>query len=142
MSGEVDYGTDPRDPDLAAHFTITRARGRCLHGAPINQVFGAVPERDYWDSIRADAEDILRNISYNPVYSVLNLCRVLAYQQEKLIVSKVEGAAWALTHVPPMYHPLIQQAVNTYQNPVELAGQWDDGELHALGEYARSIVFP
>lgn len=142
VSGEVDYGADPRDPDLAAHFTITRARGHCLHGAPINQVFGAVPERYYWDSIRADAEDILRSIRYNPVYSILNLCRVLAYQQDKLIVSKVEGAAWALTHLPPLYHPLIQQAVNAYQSPVELPGQWDDGEIHAFGEYARSIVFP
>ncbi len=141
-AGTVDYGADPRDPDLAAHFTITRARGRCLDGEPIDQVFGAVPERDYWDSIRADAEDILRNISYNPVYSILNLCRVLAYQQDKLIVSKVEGAAWALTHLPPIFHPLIQQAVDTYQSPVELPGRWDDGEIHALGQFARSIVFP
>ena len=32
------------DKDLAAHFTVIRARGRCLCGLPIDEVFGEVPE--------------------------------------------------------------------------------------------------
>ena len=48
------------DRDLAAHITVIRARGVCLYGAPIADVFGEVPAEDYMDSLwydNADAED-------------------------------------------------------------------------------------
>lgn len=38
------------DPDLAAHFTITRAYGKVLYGAKISDVFGTVPKEDYIDA--------------------------------------------------------------------------------------------
>lgn len=140
-AGTVDYGADPRDPDLAAHFTITKTRGHCLFGEPIAEVFGDVPDGDYWASIRADAADILDNLGYNPVYSVLNLCRVLAYYQAKLIVSKVEGAAWALEHVPAEYHALIQQALHTYTAEIEPTVAWNEADLRQFGSYARAVIF-
>lgn len=31
-------------------------------------------------------------------YAVLNACRALAYGQDGLVLSKVAGGAWALTH--------------------------------------------
>lgn len=141
VAGDVDYGADPRNPDLAAHFTITKARGHCLSGEPIAAVFGDVPDGDYWASIRADAADILADLAYNPVYSVLNLCRVLAYRQAKLIVSKAEGAAWALVHVPAIYHALIQQALHTYTAEIEPAVAWNEAELRHFGSYARAVIF-
>lgn len=42
------------DPDLAAHIDILRARGKCLIGKPINEVFQEVPKKYYIESIKHD----------------------------------------------------------------------------------------
>lgn len=136
----IEFGTR-NDPDLAAHFVITRTRGVSLFGAPINVVFGDVPVADYWASIKSDAADILDNITFNPVYSILNLCRVLAYKQAKLIMSKVEGAAWAFEHLPTQFHRLITQALDIYQSPIATPIQWNEPELIAFGTHAQTVLF-
>jgi predicted nucleotidyltransferase len=41
------------DPDLAAHITTLRARGRVVRGAPIQEVFPEVPEADHRQAILA-----------------------------------------------------------------------------------------
>lgn len=117
------YQTDPEDyvkrmkgtdKDLAAHFTIIYHRGRTLYGKEIREVFSEVDEAYYMDSIQndvADAEEIL----INPVYMILNLCRVLAYKKERLILSKLEGGEWGLTNIPPEYKALIIGAIKEYQ---------------------------
>src|SRR5215207_9747628 len=47
-STDLDLTTLHTDPDLAAHFMITRMFGQCLFGQPIETVFGEVPEEHYW----------------------------------------------------------------------------------------------
>ena len=102
------------DRDLAAHFTIIRARGRCLYGAAVGEVFGKVPEQDYMDSIREDVADAREDITEHPLYLTLNLARVLAYREEGLVLSKKEGGEWALRSLPAEYHPLIRDALREY----------------------------
>ena len=70
------------DKDLAAHFTIIKNRGRCLAGAPIDEVFGEVPGEDYLDSISGDIADAALDLPENMMYYTLNLTRVLAYKKE------------------------------------------------------------
>lgn len=139
-TGEIDLMAAREDPDLAAHFTITRARGICLYGDPIAEVFGEIPEADYWASIRADAADILDHMPSNPVYSILNLCRVLAFQQSKLITSKGEGGRWALDHLDARFHPLIRQALDAYQSAAPSAYGWDEDTLSTFSDYARKLL--
>lgn len=140
VNSTVDWMSPKTDPDLAAHFTITRARGRCLYGEPIDAVFADVPEEHYWASILADAEDILDNVTGNPVYSILNLCRVIAYKQDKLITSKVEGGTWALTHLDPQFHVLIQQALDGYQSDEPSAIHWNEDHIRRFGAYTRGLL--
>ena len=102
------------DRDLAAHFTILRTRGRRLCGPPVEEVFGEVPKEDYLDSIRFDVEGAREEITQYPMYLILNLARVLAFCREELILSKKEGGAWALEHLPAEFHPLIRAALNEY----------------------------
>ena len=102
------------DKDLAAHITILYHRGVCLWGEEIHDVFEAVGEPEYFDSIWYDIECAKEDILENPVYVILNLCRVLAFKKEKLILSKEEGGNWGLAHVPETYHYLIQQALDEY----------------------------
>ncbi|MBR5730999.1 MAG: DUF4111 domain-containing protein [Firmicutes bacterium] len=102
------------DKDLAAHFTIINKRGKCLYGAPIDEVFAEVPAADYMDSIWYDVEGAAEEITEYPMYLTLNLARVLAYNEEGLVLSKKEGGEWALAHLPGEHHPLIQTALREY----------------------------
>lgn len=111
------------DPDLAAHFTITRKRGKCLYGLPISEVFGAVPERYYLDSIINDMENMDEDILKQPVYHILNLCRTLCYLKEGSVFSKKEGGEWMLSRLEGKEAELVRLALKAYEEgfPLMLA---------------------
>ena len=102
------------DPDLAAHFTVVRRVGYALWGEPAASVFGEVPRAAYVDSILGDVENAAADMAENPVYITLNLCRVLAYLREGLVLSKAQGGAWGLEHLPERYHPMLTKALAAY----------------------------
>ena len=103
------------DKDLAAHFTILYHRGKTLCGKPVHEVFSEVSSADYFDSIWGDIENAQEEILENPTYIILNLCRVLAYQEADLILSKSEGGKWGLENIPKQYHGLITDALAEYE---------------------------
>ena len=104
------------DKDLAAHFTIIYHRGKTLYGKEIKSVFSKVSSRDYMDSIWSDIEDAKEEIVTNTMYITLNLCRVLAYKRESLILSKQEGGEWAMNALPVSeYQKIISDALNEYK---------------------------
>jgi predicted nucleotidyltransferase len=114
----VDYEKEDTDPDLAAHFVITRERGICLVGQPIKEVFPEVPWRYYVASIMYDVQDVCKTISNDPVYGVLNLCRVFAFVRGGRITSKEEGGEWvlkALASGNSEFHDLIQKVLEEYR---------------------------
>lgn len=61
---------------------------KSLYGEEINDVFDDVPGKDYMDSIWSDVENARQDISDDPVYVILNLCRVAAFLQSDLVLSK------------------------------------------------------
>lgn len=104
------------DKDLAAHCTILSHRGKTLYGRDIKSVFSEVSSEDYMDSIWSDIENAKDEIVENAMYIILNLCRVLAYKKERLILSKQEGGEWAINEIAaPEYKKLISEALNEYQ---------------------------
>ena len=102
------------DVDLAAHFTVIRNRGICLYGEAIEDVFGEVDSKYYIDSIWNDVKDAETEIVTNPTYVALNLCRVLAFMENGLVLSKKEGGTWGLKNLPEQYHGMVQQALDDY----------------------------
>lgn len=108
------------DHDLAAHFVITKNRGITLYGKPISEVFGNIPSEAYLDSIKKDIMDAKDDIAHNPIYIVLNLCRVLAYVQDSLVLSKKEGGEWGIKNVDEKYKVLIESALKCYISDVEM----------------------
>ena len=108
------------DKDLAAHFTIINKRGKCLYGLPINEVFTEVPASDYMDSIWHDVEHAKKEIKQYPMYLTLNLARVLAYKEEGLVLSKKEGAEWAIDKLPAEYHPIIRNSFSDYTESADI----------------------
>lgn len=104
------------DKDLAAHFTVIYHRGKTLYGKEIKSVFSKVSSRDYMDSIWSDIEDAKEEIVTNTMYITLNLCRVLAYKRESLILSKQEGGEWAMNALPVSeYQKIISDALKEYK---------------------------
>ncbi|HPF16115.1 MAG TPA: DUF4111 domain-containing protein [Thermotogota bacterium] len=117
-----------KDPDLAAHITVLKNRGKVIYGKAIEEVFSNVPSEDYLKALIYDIDDAKELMSENPVYFTLNICRTLCYMKEGKILSKVEGGRWGLNNLPNKFHRIIQQSLKVYEcgeqnqlfNPVEL----------------------
>ncbi|MBZ0286935.1 MAG: DUF4111 domain-containing protein [Anaerolineae bacterium] len=135
---DVDSGKaqklDVRDADLAAHVTVTRHVGIVLVGKPIDEVFPPVPREHYVQSIVGDAEDAPEHITENPVYHVLNPCRVYRYLLDGVVCSKDEAGAWAQAFLPEVYRGLVRQAHRIYRG--EIPGQpFDADDLRQFAAY-------
>lgn len=123
------------DKDLAAHFMIIFHRGKTLFGKEIKEVFAKVSSENYFDSIWCDIENSKAEIKDNPTYIILNLCRVLAYKKDNLILSKQEGGSWGLKNIPEEYHNLISNALTEYQS-----GELMDFDVQLEKEYAEYML--
>ncbi len=128
------------DRDLAAHFTVVRNAGMTLWGKQISDVFGEVPKADYLDSIRRDIEDAVNEINEDPVYIILNLCRVLGYLREGLVLSKEQGGKWSIENLPGEYASVAASAVGSYcqNDPFEA----DQVSRYSFAQYMLQQIFP
>ncbi len=108
------------DKDLAAHITVINEVGITLCGKDKSQVFEPIPKSAYVDSILYDIENAEEEIKENPVYFILNLCRVLAYLEENLVLSKKQGGEWGMVHVPAAYGDFIKSALEAYLSDIDL----------------------
>lgn len=125
------------DPDLAAHFTVTRRRGVRLAGAPITATVPDVPWHDYLDSLRRDFSWAHARAQTNPVYLVLNACRIWAAVSDRLVLSKAEGAAWAMPHLPLEVQTIVAAAAADYGADY---GAGQEGDAPVSGAQARTVA--
>lgn len=105
-----------RDIDLGAHLTVLTNRGLRIAGSDIADVFGAVPKEAYVDSVMSDMDWSESDCMYH----VLNRCRTLALMKDGLVLSKREGALWALANYEKAYHPVILEALHCYESDTEM----------------------
>jgi predicted nucleotidyltransferase len=144
-----DFDSDRRDPDLAAHCAVVRARGVRLFGADVLDVFPPVPSKVHMESILNDLEWILEDdrILEMPVYGVLNICRVLfALSDAHAVPTKVEAATWALQGLPEQFRATIRAALNAYRSADPIAEAdvthqihgWDAPALLRFRDWAAS----
>ena len=122
------------DKDLAAHCTVIRARGRCLFGAPIADVFGEVPKRDYSDSLWNDIAEAEEDIAADTMYLTLNLARVLAYVKDGSVLSKREGGEWGIKNLPEKYQGLLREALSEYR------GETPGYDIRVARDYANYML--
>lgn len=126
------------DKDLAAHFKIIKKYGVVLQGAAINDVFADVPKEDYIDSIWGDVEGAKEDILEEPIYVILNLCRVAAFLKNGFILSKKQGGEWALQNLSTQYHTLISNAVQSYT--LESRMDLDNLEAQKFADYMLQMI--
>ncbi len=131
------------DRDLAAHCTVTRAKGVALAGKPVGEVFGPVPHEDYVDAILQDLDGILDggDILEHPYYSVLNVCRVFQVLEEGegSVPTKLEGGAWALAHLPAEHAPAIRLALAW--RPWQAHANWGESAEATAGDRDQLLAF-
>lgn len=132
------------DIDLAAHFSIINHYGIVLYGEAVEEVFAAVPRKDYVDSICADIKNAVEDITDDPIYIILNLCRVLAFLKDGLYLSKEEGGKWAVEHLDLKSSALIVDALECYRtdknmnvnrNAAEVFVQEMNDLIHEYGKF-------
>jgi Domain of unknown function (DUF4111) len=150
----VDFTSSRTDPELAAYCTAVRARGVCLTGEPITDVFGPVPPRANRDAVLYDLAWILQEdrILERPIYGVLNCCRVLALEADGWgrVWSKEEGGEWALANLPEQHLRTVAQALVCYRSPEPVSPDerrthghdWDARALRAFRDYMEGRMPP
>ncbi len=136
---EVEFDKDNSDPDLAAHFMITKKRGVAWCGLPIDEVFAETPKELYLQSLFHDFCDFDNNLIIDPVYAILNACRTAAYLKDALVLSKKEGGEWALRHFDESYLPVVRQALSAYASAKEFVAP-DENARNAFALYARGQI--
>jgi streptomycin 3"-adenylyltransferase len=132
--------TGHTDRDLAAHIRVTRERGVCLHGQPIATTFPPIPDADYIDALLYDYDDARDTIARNPVYSVLNLCRVFRFLLDNTLTSKDEGGAWGAATLPAPHNTVVAHALAVYRG--ETTESFDPAALHAFANALDALVTP
>ncbi len=126
------------DKDLAAHITIINTYGNVLFGEDITNVFGQVRYEDYIDSIWFDIKNAKEEITDNPIYIILNLCRVLAYHQERMVLSKEQGGKWGLIHCSNRFHEIISLAITSYTTEQE--NTFNDKDIEEFVDYMLDSI--
>ncbi len=123
------------DYDLAAHFMVIKKNGIVLCGKEVDAVFCEVPFTDYLNSIWRDVCTASEDVLFDPVSVLLNLCRVWAAFEEQKVLSKPQGADWALPLLPSWAARQVMQAKVCYQQGV-LWNRPQDG----LEECAKYLI--
>ena len=147
LGGGVDYTDELLDTDLCAHLTVLKRRGVCLAGESIEDTFGEGSWEDFVSAVTEDLEWILTgdHLCESPYYGILNSCRVLQVLtgRERRCLSKDEGGQWGLAHLPAVYHPLIQKALDVYHAAGDTdrktgGAVWNRAELRSFREYLKA----
>lgn len=127
------------DEDLASQFFVAYHRGKRLYGKPLNDICEPIERKYYLASIYYDVKDAMQEIINNPVYVVLNLCRVLYSLKEEVVSSKKEGGEWGIKALPQDFHLLIQKCLDKYSG-VENELELDQQQLLQFSEYMLNEI--
>jgi Domain of unknown function (DUF4111) len=87
------------DPDLLMHYAVCRAAGVAVRGPAPTELIGHIARVDVLGYLSSELRWVLDHAS--EAYGVLNACRALAYLERDEILSKVDGAQYALERGAP-----------------------------------------
>ena len=106
-----------------------------LAGVPFRDLARPVP----WPVLAGCLEDLLPHILPKFKSPALMLCRIAYAFVHRKFCSKHEAGRWALTGLDERWRPLIEQALNGYEQGLrDDSGPTD--ELRALEQQCRSII--
>ncbi len=89
-----------------------------LHGRDPRDIYPPPDESELAAALVEEFEELAlaRMLERYPVYSTLNLCRlVYSVETGNVVVSKVTSAEWALSRLPEEWRPLVRDALALYR---------------------------
>ena len=95
------------DPDLCAHYAVTRQAGIPILGPPAEEVFGQVSRGMMLTYLRGELVWGVEHADQR--YAILNACRAAAYATDQVILSKIDGGRWWARRYG--HDRLVQQAL-------------------------------
>jgi streptomycin 3"-adenylyltransferase len=104
--------------------------------APAEQVFTPVPEPLVLAQLVEELHWAAAHASGH--YTVLNACRAWRYADDRTLVSKIGGGAWALARLPEESRPLVEAALARQRGDTE--AHLDDGAVRELCSDVRAIL--
>jgi predicted nucleotidyltransferase len=122
---------------VAGEIAPARARGVALLGPPPEEALPEVPDADYLDNIVRDLHWARERLD-EAAYAVLNCCRALAYARTRAVMSKAEGAEWALGELPAHFQPLALAALDDYRSAAPERPTFDPDEVRRLSEWVEA----
>ncbi len=127
------------DPDHASHFNVINVPNDNMDfGKPSKEVFAQVPKEYIIDSNYRDTLDCVEEITNNPVYCILNLCRFYALIRDDLTLSKYDGGKWALENMNFNYNDVIQKAMEDYMS--DKNNKYDNVRLKGFVKEAVNLI--
>lgn len=127
------------DPDLASHFCVINVPNKDMDfGKPSKEVFAKVPKEYVIDSNYQDTLECVEEITRNPVYCILNLCRFYALIRDGLVLSKYGGGKWALENMDSSYDDVIRLAMEDYMSDAEAV--YDSEKLEGFAKEAIGYI--
>lgn len=130
---------DSKDPDLTAHLAIINARGKCLYGKAIDELGINISEEEFIDSIIDDLNYSSEDISIQPEYVILNLCRTLKHLDDKTFSSKLEGGNWAKNRYGVRIGNVISEMLYNYTSTDSSHIYNENENKYAAGELLKLI---
>ena len=127
------------DPDLASHFSVINVLKEDMDfGKSSKDVFEKVPKQIVIDSNYGDTLECVDEITNNPIYCTLNLCRFYALVKEDKILSKYDGGKWALDNMKSEYNDVIKYAMEDYISDTNYV--YDNDRLKAFAKEAIAKI--
>ena len=129
---------DRHERDLAVEFSVCRAHGRSLLGAPPGELIGRVPDPWVLDAGDAQLAD-WQAIGDDPPYAqltVLSACRVWRFAEERRHSSKDAAGLWALRRDPSLQ--VVRDAL--HQRHGDPGPTIDHAQIYDLLALVRSRV--
>jgi hypothetical protein len=126
---------------------VAYSRGQCLYGKPLEEICEPIEQQYYLQSIFSDVKNseenirktVRENVMDDPVYVILNLCRVLYYLKEGYVSSKKEGGEWGARTLPKDYRDIILMCLSRYIGTTEFV-ELDNNEALFFVRYAMDEI--
>ena len=127
------------DPDLLMHYVVCRAAAVVIRGPDPRSLIGEIGRAHVLGYLRAELRWALEHAP--EAYGVLNACRALAYLENSSVVSKIEGAQYAIDRGGPVdlinESLSMQQVTSADRPPSREAREFIDGVVQQLAARER-----
>lgn len=108
--GSIEPWVSKEMPDLAILITQILQNSFTLAGPPPNQVFCAIPYKDFIAALAEALPNLMSELKSDTRNALLTIARIWSTLETNKIYSKPAAADWAISHLAEQFHPVMKRA--------------------------------